>query len=154
MLSMARAERVVADVGGGFLGMGERMTWLLLASMVVCIVGVTNAMLMSVTERFREIATLKCLGAMDDFIMLMFVFEAGLLGLAGGFIGAFAGGVIGVARMFATLGLYMVPLIPFGPLAAAIVASVAVGMVLASVGAVYPSLKAARLAPMEAMRIQ
>jgi len=152
-LDMARAERNSQDVGGGLFGMGERMTWLLIASMVVCVVGVTNAMLMSVTERFREIATLKCLGAMDDFIMLMFVFEAGLLGLAGGIAGAVAGGLIGVVRMFAVFGFYLIDLIPLGTLTLAIVASVIIGMLLAAVGAVYPSFKAARLAPMEAMRI-
>ena len=49
-------------------GIQERMLWLILVSMVVCAVGIANAMLMSVTERFREIATLKCLGALDGTI--------------------------------------------------------------------------------------
>jgi hypothetical protein len=153
-MDMARAERASSDVGGGILGMGERMTWLLVASMLVCVVGVTNAMLMSVTERFREIATLKCLGAMDDFIMMMFVFEAGILGLAGGILGAIAGGLIGVGRMFALFGTYLFALVPVTQIMVSIVLSIIVGMVLAAVGAVYPSFKAARLAPMEAMRIQ
>jgi len=41
---------------------GPRMAWLLAVSAVVCFVGISNAMLMSVTQRFRDIATLKCLG--------------------------------------------------------------------------------------------
>lgn len=152
--AMTRAELASAGVGGGLFGMGERMSWLVFASMLVCVVGVTNAMLMSVTERFREIATLKCLGALDDFIMLMFVFEAGLLGLAGGTVGALVGMVIGTARMLIVFGWYLWSAIPLGQLAAAMVMSILLGMVLASVGAVYPSFKAARLAPMEAMRVQ
>jgi len=152
--AMTRAERAAAGTGGGILGMGERMSWLVFASMIVCVVGVTNAMLMSVTERFREIATLKCLGALDDFIMLMFVFEAGLLGLVGGLIGAVAGTAIGVARMVVVFGWYLWTAVPFGALFLAMLISVFLGVVLAAVGAVYPSLKAARLAPMEAMRIQ
>jgi electron transport complex protein RnfD len=51
-------------------------------------------MLMAITERFREIATMKCLGATDGFIMSQFMMEAGLQGLAGGAIGVLIGLVL------------------------------------------------------------
>ncbi|MDP6356713.1 MAG: FtsX-like permease family protein [Planctomycetota bacterium] len=142
------------DVGGGMLGLGERMSWLVLASMMVCIVGIANAMLMSVTERFREIATLKCLGALDGFIMLMFVLEACFLGVVGGFAGAIIGNILGIGRMLVVYGTILVNPIPFDELFVAMSASMAVGIVLAAVASVYPSFKAAKLAPMEAMRIE
>jgi putative ABC transport system permease protein len=142
------------DVGGGMLGLGERMSWLVLASMMVCIVGIANAMLMSVTERFREIATLKCLGALDGFIMLMFVLEACFLGVVGGFAGAIIGNILGIGRMLIVYGSILVNPIPFDELFVAMSASMAVGIVLAAVASVYPSFKAAKLAPMEAMRIE
>ena len=152
--SLARVERLGGDVGGGLMGIGERMTWLALVSMLVCGVGVANAMLMSVTERFREIATLKCLGALDTSIMMMCVVEASLLGLAGGVIGAALGAVLGLTRMAVSFGGPAFASLPVGATFAAMGVSVGVGVVLAAVAALYPSFKAARLAPMEAMRIE
>lgn len=152
--SLNRAELLVATAKGGLMGMGERMTWLAIASLIVCMVGISNAMLMSVTERFREIATLKCLGALDSFIMLTFVMEACCLGVVGAFMGALAGSAIGLLRMSVSFGSLLLPAIPLQPLAVSIAMSVALGVILAALASVYPSLKAARLAPMEAMRIE
>ena len=152
--ALDRAERLGVVGSGGFLGIGERMGWLVLASMLVCVVGISNAMLMSVTERFREIATLKCLGALDGFIMVMFVLEASFLGVVGGLLGAVAGALLGLGRMALAFGAVLWPAVPVGQLLLWMAISVAVGVVLAAVASVYPSLKAARLAPMEAMRIE
>lgn len=151
---LLRAERLSAGVGGGPLGLGERMTWLLMVSMLVCGVGIANAMLMTVTERFREIATLKCLGALDFFIMLMFVLEASLLGLIGGFFGAILGLILGFARMLGLYGTQAVTSAQPLEMFVAILVAMGVGLILAVLAAVYPSFKAARLAPMEAMRIE
>lgn len=148
------AERQTMDAGGGFLGIGTRMTWLAMVSMLVCAVGIANAMLMSVTERFREIATLKCLGALDAFIMSVFLIEAGLLGIIGGIGGALAGFVLATLRMGFTFQSLLWPALPWADIGVAAVIAVVVGMFLAAVSAVYPSFRAARLAPMEAMRIE
>ena len=51
---------------------------------------------MAVTERFREIATMKCLGAMDSFILKTFMIESGSVG----FVGAVLGAVIGIILVF------------------------------------------------------
>ncbi|MCE9613844.1 MAG: hypothetical protein K8T26_06175 [Lentisphaerae bacterium] len=153
--ALERIERMTADAtGGGWLGLGERMSWLLLVSMLVCAIGISNAMLMTVTERFREIATLKCLGALDEFILLVFVLESCCLGVAGGTIGAAAGAALGVSRMAVTFGRAALHAIPVGTLIGASLAAMLVGVGLAALAAVYPSLKAARLAPLEAMRIE
>ncbi len=153
-IALAEADRLVAGSGGGLFGIGERMTWLGIVAMLVCIVGVANAMLMSVTERFREIATLKCLGALDGSIMGLFVLEASLLGVVGGVAGALAGTLIGVGRMLLLFGGLTFTAFPAGDLALAVLVSTLMGVALAALAAVYPSFRAARLAPMEAMRIQ
>ena len=153
-LALERMERLTAGAGGGWLGLGERMGWLLIVSMLVCAIGISNAMLMTVTERFREIATMKCLGALDGFIMLLFVLESCFLGLAGGLVGALLGDLIGYGRMAAVFGMGVFSTVPLGELLAAMGSAIAVGVVLAAAAAVYPSLKAARLAPMEAMRVE
>ena len=86
--------------------------------------------------------------------MAMFLIEAALLGLAGGLGGAVAGFLLAGARMAVTFRTLLAQAFPWGDVAAAGAISIALGMVLAAVSAVYPSLRAARLAPMEAMRIE
>lgn len=154
LASLIKAERLTADAGKGFMGLGERLAWLLFVSMLVCGIGITNAMMMSVTERFTEIATLKCLGALDGFIMLMFVLESCFMGVIGGLIGAFLGGVIGLGRMMVSFGVNFFSAIPVFDLILGMLASILLGTILAAIAAVIPSYKAARLAPMEAMRVE
>jgi len=151
---LSRAEGLMEKAGADFTGLGRRTKWLLFVSMLVCAVGITNAMLMSVTERFREIATLKCLGALDGSIMAMFVLEASLLGAIGGFLGTVVGTSIGLSRMLIGFGSFTVKVMPLSEILTAMLISTGLGIVLAGAAAVFPSLKAARLAPMEAMRIE
>jgi len=152
--ALVRAQRLTVGTGEGWMGLGERLGWLLLVSMMVCGIGISNAMLMTVTERFTEIATLKCLGALDGFIMLMFVLESCFLGVVGGTIGAVLGCLIGLGRMLSAFGPVFAGSMPALDLLSGMFIAVALGVVLAAGAAVYPSLKAARLAPMEAMRIE
>jgi putative ABC transport system permease protein len=152
---LKKAELATLDTGaGGLMGIGERMTWLAFVSMLVCIVGITNAMLMSVTERFREIATLKCLGALDGFIMMVFLVESCIMGLVGGIIGSLAGLLLCLLRMVFIFRSLLFNSFPVGPLSLAVLVSVAAGIIISAIAAVYPSLRAAQLAPMEAMRIE
>ena len=155
--SLARVEAALpAETGTGrqWLGFSSRTGWLIIISFVVCAVGVTNAMLMSVTERFREIATMKCLGALDSFIMISFVLESSLQGLAGGLVGVVIGFVLGTLRSCWGFGLLAVMNLPVMLLLASAGACLVAGMVLAAMAALYPAWVAARLAPMEAMRIE
>ena len=69
----------------------EKQLWLVSIGLLVAVIGITNAMLMSVTERFREIGTMKCLGALDRFIVEILLFESAFLGLIGSCIGCVVG---------------------------------------------------------------
>ena len=50
-------------------GSSPKQRWIVILSLMVCVVGIINAQLMAVTERFREIGTMKCLGALDRVVV-------------------------------------------------------------------------------------
>ena len=56
-------------------GSSPKQRWIVILSLLVCVVGIVNAQLMAVTERFREIGTMKCLGALDRFILGSFFWK-------------------------------------------------------------------------------
>jgi hypothetical protein len=144
----------IVRAGKGILGFSGRTLWLIAVSLMVCIVGIANAMLMSVTERFKEIATMKCLGATDGFIMINFILESAMQGFAGGVLGAVVGLVLGVLRSGTNYGFIAVQNVPLLAMVETAVGAVIVGVLISIAAAVYPAWVAARLAPLEAMRVE
>ena len=114
-------------------------------SLLVGGVGVMNIMLVSVTERIREIGLRKALGATPRMIRRQFMVEASVLGLAGGVLGV----LLGVAAGAGLSKLISQPVV-FSATATLGALAVAVGIGL--VFGVYPASRAARLAPIEALR--
>ena len=114
-------------------------------SLLVGGVGVMNIMLVSVTERIREIGLRKALGATPTVIGRQFLVEASMLGLAGGM----AGVLIGV------VGSWVLPSIIDQPVTLSVVATaaaLATSLVLGVGFGVYPASRAARLTPIDALR--
>ncbi len=114
-------------------------------SLLVGGIGVMNIMLVSVTERIREIGLRKALGARPSLIRRQFLIEASLLGLAGGLIGAAVG----------ILGAKVLPGLISNPVALsmpAIFGSITVALAIGLVFGVYPASRAAQLAPIDALR--
>lgn len=157
MVRIRRLQALVPEEPAGGdapFGLTPAARWLILLAFAVCVIGVANAMLMSVTERFTEIATMKCLGALDKFVMLMFVFESALQGLAGGLLGVLLGTALAVVRGMAEYGQAVVLGEVTGSIFLAAGLSLGIGVLLAMLAAVGPAYVAARLAPMEAMRVE
>ncbi|TVR15979.1 MAG: ABC transporter permease [Planctomycetota bacterium] len=132
----------------------ERTMWLVLLSLLVCIVGIVNSMMMAVTERFREIATMKCLGAMDSFILKTFMIESGSVGFVGAVLGAVIGVILVLLQSTTRFGASFWAAFPADYLALAALASLLCGLFLTIFGALLPAYKAARMHPIEAMRLE
>jgi len=129
-----------------------RQIWLVSLSLLVCTVGIINAMLMSVTERSREIGTMKCLGALDKFVMELFLLESSIHGVLGSLIGGIIGALImTIVYLFQYKGLIL-KLFPFALIGKYLFFSVVLGTFLAVIGALYPAFVSARMEPAEAMR--
>jgi hypothetical protein len=130
-----------------------RTRWIVIASLVLTVIGVSNALLMSVTERFREIGTMKCLGALSSFIRTLFLIESSLVGLAGSVIGAVLGAALSlVAYGFTYRFAVVFSALPVAWVAVAGAGAVAVGTILSVVAALYPASFAARMVPASALR--
>jgi len=128
--------------------------WLVAMALLTCTVGIANAMLMSVTERFREIGTMKCLGAEDNTVVKLFLIESALLGVVGSLVGIALGLVIALIMGLAVFGNFTLQYFPGGSAAMYSLFSFLAGIVLCLIGAGYPALVAARMRPVEALRVE
>jgi putative ABC transport system permease protein len=116
-------------------------------SLLVGGIGVMNIMLVSVTERTREIGLRKALGATPSDLLRQFLAEAATLSVIGGLLGVGAGLLAGaLIPRFTGIGVD----IAFLPVLIAVVVAAGVGLVFG----VYPAARAARLAPIEALRAE
>jgi putative ABC transport system permease protein len=136
-------------------GSGQRDKWLVALSLCVAVVGIVNAMLMSVTERFREIGTMKCLGALDSFVIKLFLLESSFLGFIGTLIGVAMGLLLTlVSSMISywSLRSLLFTALPWNDVFWGVVVATISGTVLSILGAIYPAMVAARMQPVAALR--
>ena len=132
----------------------SKQRWIIILSLLVCVVGIINAQLMAVTERFREIGTMKCLGALDRFILKLFVLEAGMQGFVGAGVGAIAGGIFSLMNMSLSFGAVAITALSWGDFSLSVLSATAVGVMLSLIGVLYPAIVAAKMQPVEAMRVE
>lgn len=122
-------------------------------SLLVGGIGVMNIMLVSVTERTREIGIRKSLGATNAIIQFQFLLEASMLTAVGGVLGiiiGYIGSVIISSLAGSILGMDIIPTISFTAIAVITLLSTLIGIVFG----VYPAAKASKLDPVESLRFE
>lgn len=110
-------------------------------------IGIVNVMMLTVTERIKEIGVMKAVGATKQNIQMIFMLESGLLGLVSGLIGITIGA--GISILISTLGS-----IPIAVTWSSLAMGLLFGIITTIVAGVYPANKAARLDPVEALRAE
>lgn len=128
---------------------GIRIALIGISSIALVVGGIVimNIMMVSVTERTREIGIRKSLGARRKHILMQFLFEALILSLGGGIIGTAVGIVVGII-----LGGQIS--LPVSPSITAIVAGLSISTGVGVFFGLYPAMKASKLDPIEALRFE
>ena len=126
-------------------GDSNRQLWLVIMALLVCTVGIMNAMLMSVSERFREIGTMKCLGALDSLIVRLFIIEAVFMGV----LASLGGWLLGFLSLLLVRGTHQLTPTVTGQ---SFVYSVLIGALLTLVAALLPAVRAAQMPAAAALR--
>jgi ABC-type antimicrobial peptide transport system permease subunit len=142
------------DMIDGQFGSSPKDLWLAILSLIVCVVGIVNAQLMAVTERFREIGTFKCLGALNSFVVRIFVLEGIYQGLFGGFVGGILGILVSTLTLSLKLGWCAILYWPVLGMLLTIGWSLLLAALLSLLGVMYPALVAARMEPAVALRTE
>lgn len=132
----------------------EQQSWglMLVLSLLVAAAGVLNTMLMSVTQRYREIGTMKCLGALDAFVLYTVLLESAIVGLCGAVGGVVIGLVLSILLGLLEFGGDVWGQLRFDGLPLKVLMAFGVGMFLTTLGAAIPAWIASKMPPMDAMR--
>ncbi len=121
-------------------------------SLVVASVSILNVMLMSVTERTKEIGIMKAVGASRNDIMKMFILESLILGIIASFIGGILS--LGVVFVITDLILKDVSSLFDRDVILYIIGGIGFGIITSLTGGVYPALKASKLKPIDSLKYQ
>lgn len=131
-----------------------RERWLVVLALMMSTIGITNSMLMSVTERFKEIGTFKCLGALDWFVVEMFILEGMMMGVLASGIGSLVGILIIVVQAGFSEGWSVVGQVGFMPYLRIFVGCMLLGGVLTLLSTLWPARRAAKMPPAAALRVE
>jgi putative ABC transport system permease protein len=126
-------------------------------ALVVAALGIVNTLLMSVLERYQEIGIYKAIGASDGDLVVLFLTEAGMIGLLGGLGGLALGGAVSwvlelAVNAYARRQGVTFPLELFAFPAWLLAGTVLFAIVVSIVAGVYPAVRAARVDPIRALR--
>lgn len=140
--------------GAESISASAKQRWIVVLSLLVCVVGIVNAQIMSVSERFREIGTMKCLGALDGLVVKIFIIEAGIQGMTGSLLGSLLGMVSALLMGILRFGMISISSISWAAVLNSMATGILIGTILSLLGALYPAFMAARMQPVDAMRVE
>jgi putative ABC transport system permease protein len=141
-------------IESGTTGVDAYQYWLVAVALVVSVVGITNAMLIAVYERTREIGTMKCIGALDQHIVMLFLVEAFIQGTAGGLIGYVFGVFAALLSTGFTTGFDIIFKVNSWTLVINLFGTTALSIFLSLAASLYPAWRASKLPPVEALRYE
>ncbi len=145
---MNTADRMIAQFDAVTATLGLFAIAISAVGLMVGGIGVMNIMLVSVTERTREIGVRRAVGGRRSDIVSQFLFEAMTLTTAGGLLGVF------LALVISQLLAWLVPSMPAEIPAWAVISGLVVSMMVGLVFGVFPAVKASRLDPIESLRYE
>jgi putative ABC transport system permease protein len=146
--SLTTADKIIEQFDGITMGVGLIAIGISAIGLLVGGIGVMNIMLVSVTERTREIGIRKAIGARKRDIVRQFLFEAMTLTSLGGVIGVI------LAILASYVLMFFVPQLPASIPLWAVVSGMAVSILVGLVFGVWPAKKAANLDPIECLRYE
>ncbi len=123
-------------------------------SLIVGAVGIMNTMYTSVVERTKEIGIMKAIGAKNKDVLLIFLVESGLLGMAGGILGVVIGILIAKLVQFAATISLGTTLIRAEVSPELIIGALAFSFVIGTVSGVLPAVQASKMRPVDALRFK
>jgi len=123
-------------------------------SLLVGGINIANTMFTSVIERTKEIGIMKAIGAKNSDIILIFLIEAGLLGLVGGILGVLFGYATGKAIEYVAVVQLSTTLLSISTPAYLVVGSLAFAFLAGAVSGLYPAWRAAKIKPVDALRYE
>ncbi|SDJ93708.1 ABC transporter permease [Natronincola ferrireducens] len=144
MYTMFNLEQMLQTINGVIATVTTVLAFIAGIALLVGGIGIMNIMLVSVSERIREIGIKKAIGAKRSTILLQFITESSIISLLGGIIGIIFGFVLGLGASFL---LKMPPLISIREVVGATLLAMTIGILFG----VYPANRAAKMNPIEAL---